>query len=527
MHQGQGLQQGLLNIKKTLPASDCLETELLCIDLDPSDIKGAIIKRSLIKKLPGADALKKDQLWVELERMIQNCRPGMAVILPEKDDTCEYVASIDETFKEKYPKLNIYSNDMPCPAKALSVSLADFETGDDMAVWLNSLNHDPMPGGIAFTDNRGLGGGNEGVLSSDRLESLLEFLNPWLDKKESSLLFSLRFYVRASCDFSELANQLQELCQKGLAMIHWQMADDESKLPRSLLWKVSKQGIWNHVSGLNLFDPNRDDGIWVANTPTVVHSFENLCPKESGKTDEPEFLLTNSVRVPESLLDYGRLPAIPGMALWQVVRDPDILLGLLGRIDKKELSRLRVTHGLNQVSVLGKEVTYHFKKPGEISEALMDEIVAMVDAGGSVDITHVRANLEQAYLIGYALENGVVIGNSSLKHPRQVFIDRLKGMTGLDFSHCVERGYTSVRPEYRAMGVGAKLLEGLTSRATDVNVFSIIGEDNLATQKIAIRNNTEKIVVYYSDKLKKEMGVWMPSHMAGSFKKTAVKGSKK
>ena len=86
-------------------------------------------------------------------------------------------------------------------------------------------------------------------------------------------------------------------------------------------------------------------------------------------------------------------------------------------------------------------------------------------------------------------------------------------MTGVDFTNFVERGYTSVRPEYRAMGVGAKLLEGLTKRAEDRKVFSIISEENLATQKIAIRNNTKKILTYFSEKLNKKMGVWMPRSM--------------
>ena len=81
------------------------------------------------------------------------------------------------------------------------------------------------------------------------------------------------------------------------------------------------------------------------------------------------------------------------------------------------------------------------------------------------------------------------------------------------FTHFVERGYTSVRPEYRALGVGAKLLEGLTKRAGDKKVFSIITEDNIATQKIALKNKTRKIVTYYSEKIGKQAGIWMPEHM--------------
>jgi carbamate kinase len=63
------------------------------------------------------------------------------------------------------------------------------------------------------------------------------------------------------------------------------------------------------------------------------------------------------------------------------------------------------------------------------------------------------------------------------------------------------------------MGIGTKLLEGLTARAGKKKVFSIIGEDNVATQKIALRNQTKKVTTFYSERLGKEMGVWMPAWM--------------
>ncbi len=137
----------------------------------------------------------------------------------------------------------------------------------------------------------------------------------------------------------------------------------------------------------------------------------------------------------------------------------------------------------------------------------------MIEAGGSVNSQFVRFNLERAYLIGYAMENGLLVGNSCLKHPRDEFIQRLKKKTGIDFTHCVERGYTSVRPENKSMGIGTKLLEGLTQRAGNCKIFSIIGEDNLATKKIALRNKTKKIAAYYSEKQGKNLEVWMPEHM--------------
>ena len=130
-----------------------------------------------------------------------------------------------------------------------------------------------------------------------------------------------------------------------------------------------------------------------------------------------------------------------------------------------------------------------------------------------MDTAYVRYNLERAYLIGYAEENGIIVGNSSLKHPREEFIQRLNTITGLDFNHFVERGYTSVRPEYRALGVGSRLLEGLTKRAGQFKIFSIISEDNTATHKIAKKNKTKKIAVYYSEKVGKKLGIWMPENM--------------
>ncbi|MCG8531708.1 MAG: hypothetical protein MI749_13735, partial [Desulfovibrionales bacterium] len=120
---------------------------------------------------------------------------------------------------------------------------------------------------------------------------------------------------------------------------------------------------------------------------------------------------------------------------------------------------------------------------------------------------------QRAHRVAYALENGVIVGNSSLKHPRRAFIQYLLEITGLDFTGFVERGYTSVRPEYRALGVGKRLLADLTKDAQGYKVFSIIDEANVATQKIALRNNTLKILSYRSEKSGKQMGLWMPRSM--------------
>jgi GNAT superfamily N-acetyltransferase len=137
----------------------------------------------------------------------------------------------------------------------------------------------------------------------------------------------------------------------------------------------------------------------------------------------------------------------------------------------------------------------------------------MVAAGGTVSTTHVRFNLERAHLIGYVQEKGVIVANSSLKNPRPEYIDTVRRQSGLDLTGYVERGYTSVRPEYRGMGIGTKLLEGLTQRAGDRKIFSVIAEDNAATKVIAMRNRTRKVATYFSEKAGKPVGIWMPEWM--------------
>ncbi len=397
-----------------------------------------------------------------------------------------------------------------------------FDNAQDLAAYLDTAVTKNMVKGVVFLNPQDTCDKSPPTLRrSDK--DLIDILRPWLVQKPKDVMFCIQVQVSREEALPSIDANLSFLFERGLRMIFWQVIDVE--LPRQLLWQVSKQGIWNHVSGINLFGQKAkasetrdgqgkkllDQGVWIANSPNIVHSFEDL-GRPVGRQGEGT-LVGEAVQAPETLLAYRNVTPMPNIPFWQILPDPLLILVFLTRMPPKKLVRHRVDPDQLEISVLGSRVTFNFETPGELPPDVMDEIIAMVDAGGSVDITHVRTNLEKAYLIGYAVENGVIIGNSSLKHPRQVFIDRLNGITGLDFSNFVERGYTSVRPEYRAMGIGAKLLEGLTARAKNVKVFSIISEDNLATQKIAMRNNTRKIATYFSDKVGKEMGVWMPASM--------------
>ncbi|MEE4114403.1 MAG: GNAT family N-acetyltransferase, partial [Desulfobacteraceae bacterium] len=193
---------------------------------------------------------------------------------------------------------------------------------------------------------------------------------------------------------------------------------------------------------------------------------------------------------------YRQVHPLPGRPLWQTMNDPVNRFLLVDRLTKERLLRLRVDDDGERLFTIGATLVYRFIPPDRLPDGYLEEICAMVAAGGTVAPTHVRFNLLRAHLIGYVQENGVIVGNSSLKNPRPEYIDAVQRQTGLDLTGFVERGYTSVRPEYRGLGIGTRLLEGLTQRAGGRKIFSVIGEDNLATQIIARRNRSKKVATY-------------------------------
>lgn len=169
------------------------------------------------------------------------------------------------------------------------------------------------------------------------------------------------------------------------------------------------------------------------------------------------------------------------------------------------------------------EIEYSFVPPEELPEGALDQVCALVEAGGVTDNKWIRHNLERAYLIARAHHHGEMVGVSSLKNPRPEYVERVRDKLGINIKGFVERGYTSVRPEYRGLGMGTKLLAGLTQRAEGKrHVYSLIRETDLATQTIALRNNTVKIVVFYSELMDKELGFWMPEKTAEALNLTPL-----
>ena len=297
--------------------------------------------------------------------------------------------------------------------------------------------------------------------------------------------------------------EITDLHANGVKMIAWQPAVGQIESLKTSLWNSNRAGMWNHL----IFPIKRkefDAALleFALNNPNIVNSYsfdrKSIAP--------PPATIEHLI---ESFAGYLKVESLPGIPIWKFMDTPGQLLCFLHKFDIQQVQKWLVMDSTSKVHQLGSSIRYFYVKPHDLPDNYFEDICRMVEAGGSVDMNKVRYNLKRAFLIGYAMEFGLIVGNSSLKQPRSEYIQSLNQNTGLDFSGFLERGYTSVRPEYRGIGMGTRLLEGLTKRAEGKKLYSIITEDNLATQKIAIRNRTRKLTTFFSQKTGKKVGVWV------------------
>lgn len=278
----------------------------------------------------------------------------------------------------------------------------------------------------------------------------------------------------------------------GVVQIQWRIRGPLP--PLGFFKRFSRLGVWNHLQ-LESKRVNRQTCLAVRGQANILHSWE--------VTGSDDCTCLHQVT-------YGQVRPLAGRPLWQAVNDPISRFLLADRVTKDRLFRLRIDEDGEHLYLIGANLAYHYVPPDRLPTGYLDEICAMVAAGGSVAPTHVRANFKRAHLVGYVEEKGRIVGNSSLKNPRPEYIDAVRRQSGVDLRGFLERGYTSVRPEYRGLGIGTTLLAGLTRRADGRKIFSVIGEDNPATQTIARRNRTRKVATYFSQKAGKRVGIWMP-----------------
>jgi hypothetical protein len=160
-------------------------------------------------------------------------------------------------------------------------------------------------------------------------------------------------------------------------------------------------------------------------------------------------------------------------------------------------------------SVIQKTVTYHFKTPDQISSKILDRIHLLIEKGGEVGSAYIRENLENAFLISYALDqDGLVVGTVTLKHPKEAYRRKIESLTGLDLSGYLERGYTSVERKFRNSDVAHRLIKGLIDRSKGQKIYLTIRMDNRFALELTYKNDMVLAAQFINERTGHKIGVF-------------------
>ncbi len=154
------------------------------------------------------------------------------------------------------------------------------------------------------------------------------------------------------------------------------------------------------------------------------------------------------------------------------------------------------------------DIIYFFRRPEEIPLGTLDQVCSVIEDCGGVGTSWVKENLRDAFLIGYAEYKGEVVGTSTHKYPREAYRKKLEALTGLDLEGYLERGYTAVRPEYRGLGIGGKLIRGLIKRSEKKKVYVTIRMDNISPLKMTYKEGMVLAGTFINERTGHELGVF-------------------
>jgi GNAT superfamily N-acetyltransferase len=287
-------------------------------------------------------------------------------------------------------------------------------------------------------------------------------------------------------DTAPAPGRLAEMAAAGLALVRWRPGGAGPGDAAAALRAAVRAGVWSTL----LLPPAARPGLaaWAADNPNLALNLE----------PEPR-----PPRPPDGL------PPLPGRPAGGLVSPAQLLL-LTARHGRDQVRRWRrLADG--SLYVLARDAAYHFHDPHEAPAARLDEMERVILSAGKVGPRWLRYHLEHAFLVAWAEEQGVMIATEALKRPRQEYVDKVRQLTGIDFSGHIERGYIVVRPEHRGLGVGDRLIEGCLARSRGRKTFVVIGAENRLGQELTARHGSRLLVSYHSRELQKEIGIWTPA----------------
>jgi hypothetical protein len=154
-------------------------------------------------------------------------------------------------------------------------------------------------------------------------------------------------------------------------------------------------------------------------------------------------------------------------------------------------------------------VRLYFKKPDRISGEILRQIEDLIKKGGGVGQSWVRENLQEAFMVSYALDSkGRIIGSVTLKQPKHAYREKLEAATGLNLAGYLERGYTVVRPECRFQDIAHHLIKGLIERSSDQRVYVTIRMNNIPALKLAHKNGMSLAAEFLNERTGQKIGLF-------------------
>ena len=237
--------------------------------------------------------------------------------------------------------------------------------------------------------------------------------------KRFNIIMGITLMIKGKQKTFDLPEKYLELPRLGL--IQWMISHPENHVDTRPLWQISRKGIWNHF----IVDPKEksfeltDLVSFILSNPNIAHSHDMYSSVMAGQKAHGSGTFTFF----NADIPYSTVAPLPGIPLWQFLDDPALILLYLNHYTQKELFPVRVRTDSCTAFSLGKKIQFYFQKPEDLSPGYMDEICKMVEAGGSVATKWVRYNLERAFLIAYAMEHDVIVGNSSLKRPENPLLN--------------------------------------------------------------------------------------------------------
>ena len=154
------------------------------------------------------------------------------------------------------------------------------------------------------------------------------------------------------------------------------------------------------------------------------------------------------------------------------------------------------------------DVRYFFTSPDETPDPILEQICDLVASGGGVGTSWLRENLKKAFLIGYAVCDGRVVGTSTHKYPKEDYRKKIEAETGLDLSGFLERGYTAVDREFRGMGIGGKVIQGLIERSEGKKIYVTIRMSNPWPLRMTCRVRMVEAARFINERTGHELGVF-------------------